>query len=34
MSESPNNEDLRIGVFICHCGTNIAGVIPPAEVAE
>lgn len=27
-------ENLRIGVYICHCGSNIAGVIPPAEVAE
>ncbi len=34
MSESPNSEDLRIGVYICHCGTNIAGVIDPSEVAE
>jgi heterodisulfide reductase subunit A len=34
MSDSPNNEELRIGVYICHCGSNIAGVIPPAEVAE
>jgi len=24
----------RIGVFVCHCGTNIAGVIDVAEVAE
>jgi heterodisulfide reductase subunit A len=24
----------RIGVFICHCGTNIAGVIDIGEVAE
>ena len=29
-----DNNELRIGVFVCHCGTNIAGVIPPAEVAE
>jgi heterodisulfide reductase subunit A len=28
------NETLRIGVYVCHCGSNIAGVIPPAEVAE
>ena len=29
-----NQDDgLRIGVYICHCGTNIAGVIDPAEVA-
>jgi len=34
MSDSPNPEDLRIGVYVCHCGTNIAGVINPAEVAE
>lgn len=27
-------EDLRIGVYICHCGSNIAGVIPPGVVAE
>ena len=34
MSDSPNQEELRIGVYICHCGSNIAGVIPPGEVAE
>jgi heterodisulfide reductase subunit A len=34
MSEEPKKEDLRIGVYICHCGSNIAGVIPPVEVAE
>ncbi len=34
MSDNTNPEDLRIGVYICHCGSNIAGVIPPAEVAE
>jgi heterodisulfide reductase subunit A len=28
------HEDLRIGVYICHCGSNIAGVIDPAVVAE
>jgi len=28
------NNELRIGVFVCHCGTNIAGVIDPKEVAE
>jgi heterodisulfide reductase subunit A len=26
--------DLRIGVYICHCGSNIAGVIEPKTVAE
>ncbi len=24
----------RIGVFVCHCGTNIAGVVDPKKVAE
>ena len=28
------HEDLRIGVYVCHCGSNIAGVIDPAVVAE
>jgi heterodisulfide reductase subunit A2 len=27
-------EELRIGVYICHCGTNIAGVVDVAQVAE
>jgi heterodisulfide reductase subunit A len=37
MSEKPeeqNNEELRIGVYICHCGSNIGGVIDPKEVVE
>jgi heterodisulfide reductase subunit A len=28
------NKRLRIGVYVCHCGSNIAGVIPPKAVAE
>ena len=24
----------RIGVFVCHCGINIAGVVDPKEIAE
>ena len=28
------NGDLRIGVYVCHCGSNIAGVIAPKAVAE
>jgi heterodisulfide reductase subunit A2 len=28
------NENLRIGVYVCHCGSNIAGVIDPVAVAE
>lgn len=29
-----NSEELRIGVYICHCGSNIAGVIDPENVVE
>lgn len=28
------NEEVRTGVFVCHCGSNIAGVIDPQAVAE
>ncbi len=28
------NEEPRIGVYICHCGSNIAGVIDPKEVVS
>ena len=24
----------KIGVFVCHCGTNIAGTVDVAKVAE
>ncbi len=37
MSHQPdevNNEELRIGVYVCHCGSNIAGVIDPEEVVQ
>jgi heterodisulfide reductase subunit A len=34
MAGDNGNEDLRIGVYVCHCGSNIAGVIDPREVAE
>jgi len=34
MAEQKPGEELRIGVYICHCGSNIAGVIDPVEVAE
>ena len=33
MGESTGN-DLRIGVFLCHCGTNIAGVLDMKELGE
>ena len=29
-----DDQELRIGVYVCGCGSNIAGVIDPAEVAE
>jgi heterodisulfide reductase subunit A2 len=34
MAGDNGHEDLRIGVYVCHCGSNIAGVIDPATVAE
>ncbi len=33
-NEINNEEELRIGVYICHCGSNIAGVIDPEEVVK
>ena len=27
-------EELRIGVFICHCGINIGGVVDVPAVVE
>jgi heterodisulfide reductase subunit A-like polyferredoxin len=29
-----SGEELRIGVFVCHCGINIAGVVDVVQVAE
>jgi heterodisulfide reductase subunit A len=34
MTGNNGHEDLRIGVYVCHCGSNIAGVIDPVAVAE
>jgi heterodisulfide reductase subunit A len=34
MVEDIGNEEVRTGVFVCHCGSNIAGVIDPQAVAE
>ena len=28
------NEELRVGVYICHCGSNIASVVTPSEVVD
>lgn len=32
--EKPGVEDARVGVFVCHCGTNIAGTVDVERVAE
>jgi heterodisulfide reductase subunit A len=32
--ESGDSEEPRIGVFVCHCGHNIAGSVDVAEVAD
>jgi heterodisulfide reductase subunit A len=31
---SESNEEIRIGVFVCHCGLNIAGSVNCKEVSE
>jgi len=32
LSESKGKE--RIGVYVCHCGSNIAGIVDVQQVAE
>jgi len=32
--EINNNEEIRIGVYVCHCGVNIGGVVDCPDVAE
>jgi heterodisulfide reductase subunit A len=32
--EEENTEEARIGVYICHCGTNIAGTVDVKKLAE
>jgi heterodisulfide reductase subunit A len=34
MAGDNGNEEIRTGVYVCHCGTNIAGVIDPKDVVE
>jgi len=34
MSEEKNEEEVRVGVFVCHCGSNIGGVIDCKKLAE
>ncbi len=33
-AQKPEKEDLRIGVYVCHCGLNIAGSVDCKRVAE
>jgi len=32
--EQPEGEELRVGVFICHCGLNIAGTVDIKQLIE
>ncbi len=32
--DNGHEEKLRIGVYVCHCGSNIAGVVDTGEIAE
>ncbi len=34
MAEENKNEEVRVGVFVCHCGVNVGGVVNCPEVAE
>ena len=34
MAEENMNEEVRVGVFVCHCGVNVGGVVDCPEVAE
>jgi heterodisulfide reductase subunit A2 len=34
MSENQDNHQPRVGVYVCHCGTNIAKVVDVVKIAE
>ena len=34
MAEENMNEEVRVGVFVCHCGVNVGGVVDCPDVAE
>ncbi|WP_297980088.1 CoB--CoM heterodisulfide reductase iron-sulfur subunit A family protein [uncultured Methanobrevibacter sp.] len=34
MAEENKNEEIRVGVYVCHCGVNVGGVVNCPEVAE
>src|SRR4030067_2596885 len=33
-SKQPEKEELRVGVFVCHCGLNIAGTVDIKQLVE
>ena len=33
MNATPKSEKERVGVYVCHCGTNIAGIVDVEDVA-
>ena len=34
MAEENMNEEVRVGVFVCHCGVNVGGVVDCPDIAE
>jgi heterodisulfide reductase subunit A len=34
MNDQKDGNAMRIGVYVCHCGSNIASVVTPSEVVE
>ena len=32
-TKNPEEKKERIGVYVCHCGTNIAGIVDVEDVA-
>ena len=34
MAEENINDEVRVGVFVCHCGVNVGGVVDCPDVAE
>ena len=34
MAEENVNEEIRVGVYVCHCGVNVGGVVDCPDVAE
>jgi heterodisulfide reductase subunit A2 len=34
MQTDHNNKEVRIGFYVCHCGSNIAGMVDVVDVAK